>query len=120
MLNNNTSISTIIDESQLNEMNVNLNRANNQDPVKQMFTTITKALRTQSIGIRDLSRKCDENLSKHAFENALADISNKYCRKEKVSDINVKLNEKSDQTYVISELDKVNNIKIVFSNSNSQ
>jgi hypothetical protein len=30
---------------------------NIQDPVKQMITSITKAVRTQSAGIRDLDRK---------------------------------------------------------------
>jgi hypothetical protein len=30
---------------------------NIQDPVKQMITSITKAIRTQSAGIRDLDRK---------------------------------------------------------------
>ena len=30
---------------------------NIQDPIKQMITSITKAVRTQSAGIRDLDRK---------------------------------------------------------------
>jgi hypothetical protein len=30
---------------------------NIQDPIKQMITSITKAIRTQSAGIRDLDRK---------------------------------------------------------------
>ncbi len=31
--------------------------ANIQDPVRQMITAITKAVRTQSAGIKDLDRK---------------------------------------------------------------
>ena len=110
MENTNASVSSIMDESHLNTaINLNTTLLNNRDsdPVKQMFTAITKALRTQSIGIRDLSHKAKENLSKTAFENALKDISTKYIRNEQLSGINSKLNEKCDQSFVINEIEKV-------------
>lgn len=105
MINTNTSVtslSSIIDESQLN-----MNNLLNQDPVKQMFTAITKALRAQSIGIRDLCRKCDENVSKRSLDLLLIDISSTYCKKEEIAGFLEQLNEKPNQQQVTNEIDQV-------------
>lgn len=44
-----------MDDNGLN--NEDIQWINIQDPIKQMITSITKAVRTQSAGIRDLDRK---------------------------------------------------------------
>lgn len=43
--------------SNINSYNDDIQWINIQDPIKQMITSITKAVRTQSAGIRDLDRK---------------------------------------------------------------
>lgn len=110
---------------------------NVQDPVKQMITAITKAVRTQSTAIRDIDRKINNNLvtndvldkqintnlSKVSLKTEIKDIvremdlrtnelsSNFTNYEEKLSDISNKLTK-------INEL--LNNQNITITNINSR
>lgn len=55
---------------------------NIQDPIKQMFLSLTKAIRTQAAGIRDLDRKCNDMISIDAAERMVKDHFNTCCTKQ--------------------------------------
>jgi hypothetical protein len=46
---------------------------NIQDPVKHMFTGITKAIKVQSAGLKDLDKRTSKCISKDSAESLVAD-----------------------------------------------
>lgn len=99
------SFSSIEDESILNISNSVNNNIMNQDPVKQMFTAITKALRTQSNSIRDLTRKLENTASKQNVDQDQVELLSRFCKNELIiSEISGQLQEKSDQQTIEKEL----------------
>jgi hypothetical protein len=55
---------------------------NVQDPVKQMISAISKAIRTQSAGIRDLDRKVASAVTTDQLEKQVSDLLSLCCSKQ--------------------------------------
>jgi hypothetical protein len=55
---------------------------NVQDPVRQMITSITKAVRTQSAGIRDLDRKIGFLASTDAVHAMISEAASRSFQKQ--------------------------------------
>jgi hypothetical protein len=55
---------------------------NVQDPIKQMFLTLTKAIKTQAAGMRDLDRKCDKLIPYDAAERLIKERFDSCCTKQ--------------------------------------
>ncbi len=60
---------------------------NVQDPVRQMFSALTKAMRTQSAGIRDLDRKIGHSITRQDTEHILQDSMSRCCTKDNAIEI---------------------------------
>ena len=73
---------------------------NVQDPVKQMFAALTKAVRTQSAGMRDIDRKIGYLISKESAEHLVEDIASRLCTKTEVVEIMRHIDTKSDASFV--------------------
>lgn len=83
---------------------------NVQDPIKQMFLAITKAIRSQSAGIRDLDRKCSEFVTNERANNLIQQSADKCCSKQDATQIIYKIDTKAsdkDLAVVDSRLDQV-------------
>ena len=70
---------------------------NVQDPVRQMITAITKAVRTQSAGIRDLDRKIATLSTKEHAERLVKDAVTATCSKNEASDIIREMDARSNE-----------------------
>ena len=70
---------------------------NVQDPVRQMITAITKAVRTQSAGIRDLDRKISTLSTKEHAERLVKDAVSSSCSKSEASDIIREMDARSNE-----------------------
>ena len=61
----------------------NHNWINVQDPIKQMFLSLTKAIRSHSAGIRDLDKKLTGSISSsirpEGIEKMIHEYMNLYC-----------------------------------------
>ena len=55
---------------------------NVQDPVRQMITAITKAVRTQSAGLRDVDRKLGLMASQDRLDRQLEDTTHNFVSKQ--------------------------------------
>jgi ribosomal 50S subunit-associated protein YjgA (DUF615 family) len=70
---------------------------NVQEPIRQMFHSLTKAMRVQSAGLRDLDHRCDRFVTTEAVK----DIVNKYtqtcCSKEDATQIIYQLEKKASE-----------------------
>jgi hypothetical protein len=55
---------------------------NVQDPIKQMFLTLTKAIKVQAAGMRDLDRKCNELIPYDAAERLIKERFDSCCTKQ--------------------------------------
>ncbi len=83
---------------------------NVQDPIKQMFVAITKAIRAQSAGIRDLDRKCSEYVTHDRAQGLIQHSIDKTCSKQDATQIIYKMDSKAsekDLAVVASKLDQV-------------
>lgn len=60
---------------------------NVQDPVRQMITAITKAVRSQSVSIRDMDRKLNNFTTKDALERKIEDVMKETCSKKDANQI---------------------------------
>ncbi len=119
------SISSIEDENILNMSNSVNNNFMNQDPVKQMFTAITKALRTQSNSIRDLTRKLENTISKQNSDQNNAEMLSRFSKNELlISELSDQLKGKSDQQPIQKELaakrEEIRNLHEIFRCQNLQ
>ena len=72
---------------------------NVQDPVRQMITAITKAVRSQSVSIRDMDRKLNNFTTKDVMERTVEDVLRETCSK---SEANQMLHDMEKQTHGIS------------------
>lgn len=70
---------------------------NVQDPIKQMFLSITKALRVQSASIRELDRKCSDYVSRDFVKHQLQTLQDSTCSKADGTQIIYQLQNKIDQ-----------------------
>lgn len=87
---------------------------NVQDPVRQMFTALTKAVRTQSAGIRDLDRKVGHFVTKDSLDSVVSDLRSKSCSKEDATDIMRHIETKASAD-VVNNLDsKLNKVRVFF------
>jgi hypothetical protein len=71
--------------------------ANVQDPIKHMFLAITKAIRSQAAGIRDLSRKCDDFVTHDRANNLIHNSFEKSCSKQDATQIIHKIDTKASE-----------------------
>lgn len=67
---------------------------NVQDPIKQMFLSITKALRVQASSIRDLDRKCNDLATKDQVQHQLHVLQATVCSKQDATQIIYQLENK--------------------------
>jgi hypothetical protein len=67
---------------------------NVQDPIKQMFLSITKALRVQAAGIRDLDRKCNDYATRDYIQHQLQNVRETTCSKHDATQIIYQLDAK--------------------------
>jgi hypothetical protein len=59
------------------------NWKNVQEPIRQMFLSLSKAIRIQAAGIRDLDRKMTtEYVTNDSLKRVVSDISENTCSKE--------------------------------------
>lgn len=70
---------------------------NVQDPIKQMFIAITKAIRSQSASIRDLDRKCADFVTNDRAHNLIEQSYNKSCSKQDATQIIHKIDTKASE-----------------------
>lgn len=68
---------------------------NVQDPVRQMFLTMTKAIRTQSAGLRDLDRKIGYLISRDSAEKLVIESTSKCCSKSDAAEIMIHVESKA-------------------------
>ena len=83
---------------------------NVQDPIKQMFLALTKAMRAQAAGIRDLDRKCNDFITKDNACALVMDNFDRACSKQDATQIIYKLDSKAgekDLAVLSSKLDQV-------------
>jgi hypothetical protein len=71
---------------------------NVQDPIKQMFLAVTKAIRAQSAGIRDLSRKSEEYVTHERARTLVEESATNLCSKEAATQLIYKMDTKVCQT----------------------
>jgi hypothetical protein len=71
--------------------------ANVQDPIKQMFLAITKAIRSQSAGIRDLDRKCSDFVTNDRANGLIQQAYDKSCSKQDATQIIYKIDTKASE-----------------------
>jgi hypothetical protein len=82
----------------------NAHWANVQDPIKQMFLALSKALRVQAAGLRDLDRKCNEHLSQEQVGHMVRDAFEQTCSKQDATQLIYELETKvSDKRYLQAE-----------------
>jgi hypothetical protein len=67
---------------------------NVQDPIKQMFLSLSKALRVQGAGLRDLDRKCSEYVSLDVLKKLLKEQNELTCSKQDATQIIYQLDTK--------------------------
>lgn len=70
---------------------------NVQDPIKQMFLSLTKAIRTQAAGIRDLDRRCSEMIPFDAAERMIKDHVNTCCTKQDATQLIYQIDTKATE-----------------------
>lgn len=70
---------------------------NVQDPIKQMFLSITKALRVQASSIRELDRKCSDFVTRDFVRNQVHSVEDTVCSKQDATQIIYQLQQKVDQ-----------------------
>ena len=70
---------------------------NVQDPIKHMFVAITKAIRSQSAGIRDLDRKCSDFVTNDRANNMIQASFDKSCSKQDATQIIYKIDTKANE-----------------------
>ena len=68
---------------------------NVQDPIKQMFLSITKALRLQAASIRDLDHKCADLPSREYVSHQIRAIQESMCSKHDATQIIYQLEHKA-------------------------
>lgn len=71
---------------------------NVQDPIKQMFVAITKAIRAQATGIRDLDRKCSEFVTNERASSMIQKSIDKTCSKQDATQIIHKMDSFASRT----------------------
>lgn len=69
---------------------------NVQDPIKQMFLSITKALRVQASSIRELDRRCSDYVSKDYVRSQVRGVEEGLCNKQDATQIIYQLQTKVD------------------------
>ena len=83
---------------------------NVQDPIKSMFLALTKAVRSQAAGIRDLDKKYADCISRDTSRRMLQDAFDIVCSKhdatEMLLQIDRKVNEK-DVSILAAKLQQV-------------
>lgn len=78
--------------------------ANVQDPIKQMFLALTRAIRSQAAGIRDLDRKCADFMTKDMTTHFVEKSFDKACSKQDATQIIYKVDSKaSDKSVAVLE-----------------
>ncbi len=70
---------------------------NVQDPIKQMFLSITKALRVQASSIRELDRKCSDFVTKDFVRHQVHTVEDSVCSKQDATQIIYQMQNKVDQ-----------------------
>lgn len=70
---------------------------NVQDPIKQMFLSMTKALRVQAASIRELDRKCSDFVTRDFVRNQVHSVEDTVCSKQDATQIIHQLQQKVDQ-----------------------
>lgn len=90
---------------------------NVQDPVKQMFLSLSKALRVQAASIRDLDRKCSDHLTADQVAHIVRDKFDQACSKQDATQLIYQLDSKvSDKahaatnaklSHALGEIDKL-------------
>ena len=70
---------------------------NVQDPVRQMIAAITKAVRTQSAGIRDLDRKIVGLVTKDMLERTVGENMATTCSKHEAKDMVREIDARSNE-----------------------
>jgi hypothetical protein len=77
---------------------------NVQDPIKQMFLALSKAIRVQAASIRDLDRKCSDHLSSDQVHRIVRDSFENSCSKQDAAQLIYQLETKvSERQYSITE-----------------
>lgn len=70
---------------------------NVQDPIKQMFLALTKAIRAQAAGIRDLDRKCQDFVTHDRANMLIQQSFDKSCSKQDATQIMYKLDTRAGE-----------------------
>lgn len=70
---------------------------NLQDPIKQMFLAITKAIKSQASGIRDLDRKCSEFVTFEGAESLVKRSFDAACTKQDATQILYQIDSKTSE-----------------------
>jgi uncharacterized protein HemY len=87
--------------------------ANVQDPIKQMFMALTKAIRNQAAGIRDLDRKCTEFVTHDRAKGMIAQSIDKTCSKQDATQLIYTMDTKATQKEVAVLDSKLNQVIII-------
>ena len=75
---------------------------NVQEPVKIMFTALTKAIRTQAVDIRDLDRRLSNAVTTENASRLVIDGVNKCYSRDQGHDLEIITSRKADLHYVDS------------------
>ncbi len=68
---------------------------NVQEPIKQMFLSLSKAMRVQSAGLRDLDHRCDRFVTTDAVKDMVNKYTQSFCSKEDATQIIYQLEKKA-------------------------
>jgi hypothetical protein len=92
---------------------------NVQDPIKHMFIALTKAIRSQAAGMRDLDRRCADFVTNDRAQNLIQQSFDKSCSKQDATQIIYKMDSKASERDVavleskllqaLGLIDKLNN-----------
>ncbi len=75
----------------------NAHWVNVQDPIKQMFLSLTKALRVQAAGIRDLDRKYEGLVPIDMAERMIKEQINTCCTKQDATQLIYQIDTKAGE-----------------------
>jgi hypothetical protein len=84
---------------------------NVQDPIKQMFSSLSKAVRIQGAGLRDLDSKCSNYMTMENCKKLLRDQYEITCSKADATQLIYQIENKVNVKEFSSLEDKVNQVR---------
>lgn len=84
---------------------------NVQDPIKQMFLSLSKAIRVQGAGLRELDRKSSDYITTDVLKRFLKEQNELHCSKQDATQIIYQLDTKANEKDFHSLENKVNQVK---------